>query len=54
MELAVRCGCSRAACGHPLGCAGVTQPNVAIGESDMALSPPRRDGAHAPAVRSSP
>ena len=53
VELAVRCGCSRAACGHPRGCAGVTQPNVAIGESDMALSAPRRDAAHAPAAKSS-
>ena len=54
IERGALCGCSRAACGHPLGCAGVTQPNVAIGESDMALSAPRRDGAHAPAPRSSP
>ena len=52
MELAVRCGCSRAACGHPLGCAGVTQPNVAVGNSELAMCAPRGDATHAPAARS--
>ena len=43
-----RCGCSRPACGHPRGCGGVTEPNVVLGESNMALCAPQGGAVHAP------
>ena len=48
-----RCGCSRKGCGHPSGCKGVPQPQIALGNSeDVALCALRGDPAHARAARS--
>jgi len=36
------CLCSNQACGHPKGCKSTPKPNVALGDSDMALCAPGR------------